>query len=125
MDPWDLERLREGVRIAMSLAERDEFAGMFQYRVSPHDDDISSDAAMDDWLLSNLSVAQHTSGTCMMGPSSNPMSVVNQYGYVHGIKGLRIADASIMPNIVRANPNATTIMIGEKMADWVIDGIGE
>ena len=124
VDPWDLERLREGVRIAIRLAERDEFAGMFEHRVSPDNDDISSDAAMDDWLLSNLSVAQHTSGTCMMGPSSNPMSVVNQYGYVHGVKGLRVADASIMPNIVRANPNATTVMIGEKMADWIRDGIG-
>ncbi|MQF65417.1 hypothetical protein FIM04_04815, partial [SAR202 cluster bacterium AC-409-J13_OGT_754m] len=40
-----------------------------------------------------------------------------------GVKGLRIADASIMPNIVRANPNVTTIMIGEKIADWIKDGI--
>ena len=111
--------------MAISLAERDEFSGMFEYRVAPDDKDITSDTSMDDWLLSNLSVAQHTSGTCMMGPSSNPMSVVNQYGYVHGVVGLRIADASIMPNIVRANPNVTTIMIAEKISDWVKEGTGK
>jgi len=124
VDPWDLERLREGVRMAISIAEQDEFVGMFESRVSPNDDHVKSDTSMDDWLLSNLSVAQHTSGTCMMGPFSNPMSVVNQYGYVHGVTGLRIADASIMPNIVRANPHVTTIMIAEKISDWIKDGIG-
>jgi len=54
-----------------------------------------------------------------MGPDSDPMAVVDQYGRVHVIAGLRVADASIMPNVIRANTNATTIMIGERVADWI------
>jgi choline dehydrogenase len=54
-----------------------------------------------------------------MGPDSDPMAVVNQHGQVHGIEGLRVADASIMPDCIRANTNLTTIMIGERIADWI------
>ncbi|MEE3014623.1 MAG: GMC oxidoreductase, partial [Chloroflexota bacterium] len=45
-----------------------------------------------------------------------------QYGKVHGLEGLRVADASIMPNCVRANTNVTTMMIGERVADWIKQG---
>lgn len=55
-----------------------------------------------------------------MGPASDPLAVVDQQGRVHGIEGLRVADASIMPNCVRANINAATMMIGERIADLVI-----
>ena len=55
-----------------------------------------------------------------MGPSSDPMAVVDQYCKVHGIEGLRVVDASIMPDVVRANTNASTIMIGERAADLII-----
>jgi choline dehydrogenase len=51
-----------------------------------------------------------------MGPPADPLAVVSQDGRVHGVDGLRVADASIMPNCVRANTNATTMMIGERMA---------
>ena len=54
-----------------------------------------------------------------MGPASDPMAVVDQYGRVHGLDNLRIADASIMPDCIRANTNATTIMIGERVADFL------
>ena len=64
----------------------------------------------------------HLSGTCKMGPASDPLAVVDQEGRVHGIDGLRVADASIMPDCVRANTNATTMMIGERMADLIRDG---
>ena len=57
-----------------------------------------------------------------MGPSSDPMAVVDQQGRVHGIQGLRVADASIMPNCVRANTNCTTMMIGERIADYIKQG---
>ena len=59
------------------------------------------------------------SGTCKMGPESEAMAVVNQRGKVHGIEGLRIADASIMPDCIRANTNVATMMIGEKISDLV------
>jgi choline dehydrogenase len=50
------------------------------------------------------------------------MAVVDQYGKVHGLENIRIADASVMPNCVRANTNVTTMMIGERMADFVQQG---
>jgi choline dehydrogenase len=54
-----------------------------------------------------------------MGPSSDPEAVVDERCRVHGLGGLRVVDASIMPTIVRANTNLTCIMIGERVADWM------
>ncbi|CAL7944274.1 unnamed protein product [Xylocopa violacea] len=61
----------------------------------------------------------HPSGTCKMGPPSDPTAVVDPRLKVYGVKGLRVADASIMPNIVSGNPNAPVIMIGEKTSDII------
>ena len=55
-----------------------------------------------------------------MGPASDNMAVVDQYGRVHGMEGLRVVDASIMPDCIRANTNVTTMMIGERMADFIV-----
>jgi choline dehydrogenase len=55
-----------------------------------------------------------------MGPDSDPMAVVDQYGKVYGIDGLRVADASIMPDCIRANTNVTTMVIGERIADFIM-----
>ncbi len=57
-----------------------------------------------------------------MGPASDPAAVVDQYGKVHGVRNLRVADASIMPDCVRANTNLTTMMIGERIADFIRQG---
>jgi choline dehydrogenase len=57
-----------------------------------------------------------------MGPDTDPMAVVNQYGQVRGLEGLRVVDASIMPDVVRANTNATIIMMAERIADWIKGG---
>jgi choline dehydrogenase len=61
----------------------------------------------------------HPSGTAKMGPASDPMAVVNQYGQCHAVEGLVVADASIMPFVPRANTNLTAIMIGEKVGEWL------
>ena len=57
-----------------------------------------------------------------MGPGSDPLAVVDQFGKVHGIEGLRVADASIMPDCIRANTNVTAMMIGEHIADFIRQG---
>jgi choline dehydrogenase len=56
-----------------------------------------------------------------MGRAGDSMSVVDQHGRVHGIDNLRIADASVMPQLVRANTNVTTMMIGERVAAFARD----
>lgn len=61
----------------------------------------------------------HPSGTVKMGPSHDPMAVVDQYGCCHALDGLVVADASIMPGVPRANTNLTCIMIGEKIGEWL------
>ena len=75
-------------------------------------------------MLETVEIGQHLSGTCKMGPASDPMAVVDQFGRVHGIENLRVADASVMPDVIRANTNLTTIMIGERVADWIIQQTG-
>jgi choline dehydrogenase len=57
-----------------------------------------------------------------MGPASDPTAVVDQYCRVYGLEGLRVVDASVMPEIVRANTNATAIMMGERAADLIKAG---
>ena len=118
-DPFDKERLREAVRLAVDLFKNDEFSSMVEERIEPLDSDLESDDALDAWMLREVTTGQHLTGTCKIGPSSDPMAVVNQYGSVHGIEGLSIADASVMPNVVRANTNVTTMMIGERVADFI------
>ena len=56
-----------------------------------------------------------------MGPESDSMAVVDQRCRVHGLQGIRVVDASVMPDVVRANTHATTLMIAEKVADWMRD----
>lgn len=118
-DPHDRERLREAVRLAVGLLRHEAFKGIIAACMAPTEQALASDAALDAWLWQTAGNAHHTSGTCKMGPASDPMAVVDQYGRVHGIQGLRVVDASIMPNVTRSNTNATTIMMAERVADWM------
>src|SRR5262249_51772686 len=96
--------------------------GILGERLAPSDADLASDAALDAWMLREVTTTHHISGTCKMGPGADPAAVVDQTGKVHGLEGLRVADASIMPDCIRANTNATTMMIGERLADLIIHG---
>jgi choline dehydrogenase len=118
-DPHDRERLAEAVRLATQLLRHEAFHGIIATCLAPTEQALASDAALDAWLLQTAGNAHHTSGTCKMGPVSDIMAVVDQYCRVHGIEGLRVVDASIMPNVTRSNTNATTIMIAERVADWM------
>ena len=86
-DPFDRERLRAAVRMCLQLGESDELKGIIGERVEPADADLQSDDALDQWMLREAHTYSHISGTCKMGPSSDPMSVVDQYGMVYGLGG--------------------------------------
>ena len=109
-DPFDLQRLRDAVRLCLRLAEHADFEDILGEHVEPTDMDLESDTALEDWLMRKVSTTFHISGTCKMGPASDPMAVVDQYGIVHGIEGLRVVDASIMPNCVRANAERNSVL---------------
>ena len=118
-EPWDRERMRGAVRLCVQLGQQPAFEGILLDNLSPTDEDLASDEALDRWLLRHVRTQHHSSGTCKMGPATDPMAVVDQYCRVHGLEGLRVVDASIMPDVIRANTNATTIMIAERAADLI------
>ena len=118
---FDLERGREGMRKAINLGESKHFSNIISQRLQPTDVDLSNDHELDDWILRNATTGQHISGTCKMGPDSDELAVVNQFGDVRGTTNLKVIDASIMPDCIRANTNATTMMIAERMIDLILN----
>jgi len=118
----DLRRMREAVRLCVTLGENDSFKDIIETRIEPTEEELSSDDALDAYMKREATTGQHISGTCKMGPSSDNMAVVNQFGKVHGMENLRIVDASIMPDCIRANTNVTTMMIGEKVSEFIREG---
>ena len=118
-DPWDRQRLREAVHLCLQLARQKAYEDIIVGRVAPTDEELVSDDALDTWLLKTIGTARHISGTCKMGPASDPMAVVDQYGRVQGLTGLRVVDGSILPHVTRANTHATIIMAAERVAEWM------
>jgi choline dehydrogenase len=114
--------MREAVGLVNKLSQHPTYHGLITERVTPTEPDLASDEALDAWLLAHATTQHHSSGTCKMGPSTDAMAVVDQYGRVHGVQGLRVVDASVIPDVIRANTNATTIMIGERVAEWMRRG---
>lgn len=78
---------------------------------------IEDDEALDAWIRETGETLYHPVGTCKMG--TDTMSVTNENGQVHGVKGLRVVDASLMPTLIGGNTNAPTIMIAEKISDHI------
>ena len=116
---FDLRRMREATRICLDLAKRHPLAPLIDSLADPSPADLASDDALDDWMLRSVRTSHHISGTCKMGLADDPTAVVDQTGRVHGLRGIRVADASIMPDCIRANTNATSILIGERVADFI------
>ena len=109
--------MREGVLLCRQLADHNEFSRHLKSSADPPDEDLADQGRLDDLMLENVSTAHHVSCTCRMGPANDADAVVNELGYVHGLEGLRVVDASIMPDCVRANIHATVLMMAEKLAD--------
>ncbi len=119
-DERDLNVIVEGVKIARKIMNSiifDEYRGD-EYLPGP---DVQSDEEIAEFARNYTQTIYHPVGTCKMG--NDPMAVVNDRLQVHGVTGLRVADASIMPTIVNANTNNPSIMIGEKCADLVMTGM--
>ena len=116
-------RLREAVRKCVDLLKDPAYSGIIEERTAPQDIDLASDQTLDDWLLRNVSSSFHISGTCKMGTDSDQEAVVDQRRKVRGVEGLRVVDASVMPDVVRANTNVTTMMIAERAAEFIKQGL--
>jgi len=121
-DEFDRRRMREALRLAVKLSEHESFKGIVEERIAPTDAELADDRALDDYIVRSAGTCQHISGTCKMGSAGDSMAVVDQLGRVHGVRNLRVADASIMPHCPRANTNLTTMMIGERIADLIRHG---
>jgi len=118
-DERDRQAIRSGVRLVRELVSQSAFAELCGEEIFPGDD-VQSDAAIDDQISSHTVSQWHLSCTAKMGPASDPMSVVDPNGNVHGVSQLRVVDASIMPVVTNGNTNAPTIMIAEKLSDVIL-----
>jgi len=113
----DVVKMADGVRRAWALLTAPPIAEKTASILGPTEEIVNDDNALRVFLRERVSHLVHPVGTCKMGPASDPMAVVDASGRVHGLSGLRVADAAIMPTIPRANTNLTAIMIGERIAD--------
>ncbi|MCP4821724.1 MAG: choline dehydrogenase [Shimia sp.] len=115
----DCRTIVKGIQVARKIAEVEPLKSQITEEYAP-----GREVAFDDeegtleWARQTAVTIYHPTGTCKMG--TDPMAVVDARLRVIGVKGLRVADASIMPRIVSGNTNAPAIMIGEKVSDLIL-----
>ncbi|MFC4036298.1 GMC family oxidoreductase [Streptomyces polygonati] len=115
-DERDMDRLLVGVRQARKIGEAKALTEWREAEVAPGADS-RNDSDIRHYIRRSLFSYNHLIGTCRMGTDTH--SVVDPYLRVHGISGLRIADASVMPSIISGNPNATVLAIAERAAAYL------
>jgi choline dehydrogenase len=115
-DPQDRQDLRTSVRLTREILAQPALAPFRGEELSPGPA-LQSDDAIDSFVRQGVETCYHPVGTCRMGMTED--CVVDEECRVHGIEGLRVVDASIMPCIVSGNTNAPTIMIAEKVSDLI------
>ena len=115
-DPEDWVVFRSAIRQAREIFSQSAFDEFRGDEISPGGP-VQSDSELDEFIRSRCESAYHPCGTCRMG--TDEQSVVDPNGLVYGLDGLRIADASIFPQIVNCNLNATVIMVAEKISDEI------
>lgn len=117
--PDDWEEMRACVRLTREIFQQPAFDPYRGREIQPGAD-VTSDAAIDQFIAAKVESAYHPSCTCKMGAAHDPMAVVDPELRVIGVERLRIVDSSVMPSITTGNLNAPTIMIGEKGADHIL-----
>jgi len=116
-DPYDRRTLVAGLRLAREILGQPAFRPYYGAEMSPGPD-VTSDAALEAHIRAYGESIYHHVGSCRMG--TDDLAVVDGQLRVHGVNGLRVVDASIMPQIVSGNTNLATMMIAEKAADMIL-----
>ena len=117
-DPSDVETTLIGVKMMRQVAEQSQMRDLIVREARPSLE-ADNDEALVDYIRETGQTCWHPVGTCRMGTDSK--AVVDNKLKVHGIVGLRVADASVMPHLVSSNTNAPSIMIGERCADFLLE----
>ncbi|BAL87922.1 putative oxidoreductase [Actinoplanes missouriensis 431] len=116
--PDSYRNLREAVRTTAALLDTRPLAGLHRGLLDPPPSILDDDRSLNRWIRDHLGTSQHTCGTAPMGdPDDHRTSAADQYGRVHGVRGLRIADTSLLPDAPLRGPAATAVLIGELIAD--------
>lgn len=115
----DRRKMHHGMKLALEIARTPEIEAVAQL-IWPRDDLLERPTT--EWMLPGVGSGYHPCGTAPMGVAGDGRSVVDGHGRVHGVEGLIIADASIMPTIPSSNLNLPTIMMGERFGEWLRDG---
>jgi len=123
-DARDTATLREGVRRALALLDSPAFACVRGDKLpdAPHPDANASDSVIDAYVRRATTTLFHPVGTCKMGPAHDGSAVVDSRLRVHGVDRLRVADASVIPFLPSGNVHTPTVMIGERLADFIHPG---
>jgi choline dehydrogenase len=120
--PDDMPRMLVAVHAARALAQTAPLSDVALKELAPGQA-IGDAQALEHAVRSGLKTYFHPVGTCSMGPATHPMAVVDPRGAVHGVDHLSVVDASIMPTIPAANTNVPTIMLAERVVDWLAASI--
>ena len=118
-EPGDVELLRNAVRGGAELVTA--FDGLFDRFANIDERVLADDTLLDAWIRAHVGTAQHLSGSAPFGRPGD-RSVVDQYGRMQGVSGLRIADTAILPTVPRRTA-ATAVLIGERVADFMVRGL--
>jgi choline dehydrogenase len=118
-DPEDMRRLLVATRVAWDLVNVEALKRETEGAVLLTKEIVRSDELLRRYILEHVGTYCHALGTAPMGPEVAAGAVVDQYCRVHGFDNLWIVDASVMPSIPRAVPNLTTIMLAERVAEWI------
>jgi choline dehydrogenase len=115
-DPRDLDAIVRGLQIALNIPQATALKPWLAREIAPGPD-VRDDAALRAYATASVLSCNHPVGTCRIG--TDDLAVVDPELRVHGVSGLRVADASVMPSIVSANTNATVYAIAERAAELI------